>query len=166
MLFAVCAPWAHESRHPGRLTRTSRSGYLPLGFPPRLNSAAPPWHKSPSHLEDRQMDTALILRIFHHGRISQLSDGRALGSPDPSSASNTGDPLVATFPVVCGRAKESCCSPLIPALILPLLLRSVRTVSAPSPGGHAWQAWLPRTLASISGARRRGRWQWDAGFLL
>lgn len=149
MLFAACAPWARGARRPGRLTAPHRSGYLPLGFPPRLNSAAPPLHKSPSHLEDRQIDTSLLLRIFHPtaGSVTALRRARP-EVPRPRVPPQTQGTLsLQLFPSFAVEPKGPAAPHYFPALILPPLLRSVRTVSAPSPSGHAWQAWLPRTLA-------------------
>lgn len=95
------------------------------------------------------MDTSLILRIFHPmaGSVTALRRARPEVSRPRVPPQTQGTLSWQLFPSSVVEPKVPAAPHYSPALILPLLLRSVRTVSAPSPSGHAWQAWLPRTLA-------------------
>lgn len=93
------------------------------------------------------MDTSLILRIFQPtaGSVTALRRARP-EVPRPRVPPQTQETLsLQLFPSSVVGPKVPAAPRYSPALILPL--RSVRTVSAPSPSGHAWQARLPRTLA-------------------
>lgn len=112
-----------------------------------------PLPESPSHLEDAPMDARLDSSDPPaHRRLTPGTRTGAPRRPEPQRpASDTGHPLSAARPIVCGQAAGPHRSPPLPPTTPPLP-QCAHSDSALWRCGHGWQAHQER----VSGARGGG----------